>query len=111
MSTGWPAGRLIPPLEVHRQRSRQKAPYTRGDVGDVDLAILSAWRQRRMAVVTFTIIDEDDRHFDARYTVQSADQGTADFALNNAVILQFLEQGFHGGLYHHDRWDGKYHAP
>jgi len=38
-------------------------------------------------------------------------QGTADFALNNAVILQFLEQGFHGGLYHHDRWDGKYHAP
>ena len=44
-----------------------------------------------MAVVTFTIIDEDDRHFDARYTVQSADQGTADFALNNAVILQFLE--------------------
>jgi hypothetical protein len=64
-----------------------------------------------MAVVTYTIIDEDDRHFGARYTVQSADQGTADFALNNAVILQFLEQGFHGGLYHHDGWDGKYHAP
>ena len=44
-------------------------------------------------------------------TVQSADQGTAKRALNNAVILQFLEQGFHGGLCHHDRWDGKYHAP
>ena len=28
-------------------------------------------------------------------------------ALNDAVILQFLEQGFSGGLYYHDRWDGK----
>ena len=63
-----------------------------------------------MAVVTLTFIDEHDRHFE-HATVQSADQGTADFALNNAVILQFLEQGFHGGLYHHDRWNGKYHAP
>jgi hypothetical protein len=27
--------------------------------------------------------------------------------LNNAVILQFLEQGFHGSLYDHDRWDSK----
>ena len=35
----------------------------------------------------------------------------ANFALNNAVILQFLEQSFYGGLYYHDRWDGKYHAP
>src|SRR5262245_66467098 len=32
-------------------------------------------------------------------------------ALNNAVTLQFLERGFHGDLYYHDRWDGKYHAP
>jgi hypothetical protein len=32
-------------------------------------------------------------------------------ALNHAVILQFLEQSLHGGLYHHDRRDGKYHAP
>jgi hypothetical protein len=31
--------------------------------------------------------------------------------LNHAVILQFLEQSFHSGPYHHDRWDGKYHAP
>ena len=58
-----------------------------------------------------TIIDEGDRHFGTRYTVQSTDQGKANFALNNAVILQFLEQSFYGGLYHHDRWDGKYHAP
>ena len=32
-------------------------------------------------------------------------------ALNDAVILQFLEQRFDGGLYHHDRWDCKYHPP
>src|SRR5262245_35743867 len=55
--------------------------------------------------------DYNDRHFGARYAVQFADQGTAKSVLNNAVIPQFLEQGFHGGLYHHDRWDGKYHAP
>jgi hypothetical protein len=27
--------------------------------------------------------------------------------LNNAVILQFLEQSFHGRLHYHDRWNGK----
>jgi hypothetical protein len=31
--------------------------------------------------------------------------------LNNAVILQFLEQGFHCRLHYDDRWDGKQHAP
>ena len=28
-------------------------------------------------------------------------------ALNNAVILQFFEQGFHSSLYYHDRWNSK----
>ena len=47
----------------------------------------------------------DDRHFEHATPLKLPS------ALNNAVILQFLEQGFHSGLYHHDRWDGKYHAP
>src|SRR5262249_7968608 len=64
-----------------------------------------------MAVVTFTIIDEDDRHFGARYTGQSSDPGTPDFILNNAVILKSLEQVSTGVFSHHDRWEEKYHAP
>jgi hypothetical protein len=58
----------------------------------------------------FAILDQAlDRSvvFDAQVSTESALQS----ALNDAVILQFLEQRFDGGLYHHDRWDRKYHAP
>jgi hypothetical protein len=37
-------------------------------------------------------------------SLSGADQSRV---LNNAVILQFLEQGFHRCLDYHDCWDGK----